>query len=458
MKNVLLPLVAISLLTASNAAGEGEKLLLSAKRAEGDLTRVQAKLEVRGELKFHVEGKPKTAELAAVGIANYYERMLAWGATVTDECRSARHYDVAEAHLTIDGKALPLRDLADEKRLIGARVADAQATLFMPHDLLSRDELDLLALPGDSLAVDRLLPDEAIAVGDSWKLPAKAIQLLCNLDGVDSVDVEGTLKEADDKQAKFELAGKVEGAIDGISTELELTAKYTLDRAAGRVSWLALSIKEKRGIGHVGPGIEATSRLQLSIDSLRESQHLADERLAELKFDGSAEQAMLLHKSAGGKFTLAHDRRWHVINDDQRVTVLRMIDRGELAAQVNLTPLAKQQPGKTMSLEAFKADVEKVLGKNLAGVSKASERINQHGYRVCRVEAVGKVNDLDIVWIYYHVADREGQGIALAFTVESRLVSQVAGADETIVDSLLFAEPIEKTADNSESAEKSVLK
>jgi hypothetical protein len=442
---------------AANSAFADDKQTFVVKHPADELTRITAKLEVRGDLKMKSAGKESTAPLTVVGKLRYDERVLAWGDSVTDESRSVRHYDEAEAHISIDGKSLPVRKLADEKRLIGQKIASVKATPFAPQDLLTRDDVELLTITGDSLAVDRLVPSDALAVGDTWKLPAKAVILLCNLDEADSVDVEGKLAHCTADEAKFEFQGKVEGAIDGISTELELNGKFFFDRRKSRVVWLALSVKEKREMGFVAPGVEATSRLQLQIEPLSESVDLATDRLATLPLEGNAGQLLLLHKPASGRFTVAHDRRWQVINDNEKVAVFRMMDRGELVAQANVSPAKKLPEGKSIALEAFQDDVRTILGKGFGSFVKASEGISQHGYRVLRVEAIGRVDDLEITWTYYHLTDRQGNALALSFTRESRLAEQFAEGDVAFIEGLQLVDAAASAAPAAESASRSIL-
>ena len=52
--------------------------------------------------------------------------------------------------------------LRDEHRLITAELRGPKLTLFSPDGPLSREELDLLDIFGDSLALEGLLPDEVL--------------------------------------------------------------------------------------------------------------------------------------------------------------------------------------------------------------------------------------------------------------------------------------------------------
>jgi hypothetical protein len=455
--------LAVCAVLAGYAVAE-EKVSLKPNRSVGDLTRVTAKLEVRGDLKSQSKGAETKTPLTVVGDLRYDERLLAWGREIIDESRAVRYFAQADAHIAVNGQALPDRTLDEGKRLVVAQVLRGRASLFAPRDMLTRDDLDLMTLPGNTLAVDRLLPDEAVAVGETWKPSADAVTLVCDLDEADSVEVEAKLTAMSDADARGEMAGTIEGRVDGVKTKVTLSAKFTFDRVRGRISWLAMSLNEERAAGSISPGVEATSRLQLRIDPLDESAPLAANQLAGVSLEAGPTSMMLFHRSAAGHFTLAHDRRWHVVTDIEHVTVMRMIEDGELIAQVNVTPLARQQSGKAITLEAFQADVGKVLGQSLAGIVKAGEKMSDQDYRVCRVEAMGKVNDLDIQWIYYHVTDKEGRGAAFAFTLDSKLAERFAGEEESLVASLQLLDPTTKATTDSvnepseESAQRSILR
>ena len=106
-------------LTANSLAwADADKISLSATRRAGELTRVTAKLEVRGDLKSTAKGEETKIPLTVVGDLKYDERLLAWGEKIADETRSVRYYAQADAHIAIDKQPLPEHQLAEEKRLI----------------------------------------------------------------------------------------------------------------------------------------------------------------------------------------------------------------------------------------------------------------------------------------------------------------------------------------------------
>jgi hypothetical protein len=73
------------------------------------------------------------------------------------------------------------------------------------------------------------------------------------------------LKEIQGNAAKIEFRGKVQAAVGGVSTELDVQGRCKFDLTQQRITWLALLIDEKRSIGHVSPGLDVVARLQMTI-------------------------------------------------------------------------------------------------------------------------------------------------------------------------------------------------
>jgi hypothetical protein len=121
-----------------------------------------------------------------------------------------------------------------------------------------------------------------------------------------------------------------------------------------------------------------------------------------------------------------------------------MVDRGELVAQCNISPLPKLE--KAIPLAEFQRDVQRTLGKNFGQFVNAGQTINESGYAVFRVVVHGDVGGLPIEWIYYLVQDRAGHRVSLAFTLEQSLSERFATTDKAMVAALALTEPPAPTA------------
>ena len=121
------------------------------------------------------------------------------------------------------------------------------------------------------------------------------------------------------------------------------------------------------------------------------------------------------------------------MNETADSLAMRLVDRGELVAQCNVTTLAPVKPGGQATLEKFQQDIERSLAKSFRRFLAASQSENDLGYTIYRVAAEGAVDELPIQWNYYLVADRQGRQTVFAFTLESDLVERLGAADAAVV-------------------------
>ena len=433
-------LVALAALAATAWAAtdvRAENYTFRSRRAAGTVDQVKTTLEVSGELVVNAGEKPNRLKTQVTANLGYAERSLA--AAGDGPLRAVRYYDDAAAKIQIEKEGFKPA-LSDPRRLIGVEVDGRATTLFSPSGPLTREELDLIDLQGSSLLFDRLLPDKPVAIGDKWQLSDDLLTNLLRLDTVGSTEVVATLTSVQNGGAIMELAGQISGAINGVSTEIELKGKYRFNQPAGRVDWAAFLIREKRSIGHVGPGLEVVARLQTLITPGASSDKLSDAALRGLPLEPKPELTQLVQKSADGQWQFTYDRRWYITTDTKEQLVMRMVDRGELVAQCNIASLAKVPQDKLATLPQFQQDIQKALGENFGRFIKAAQNNTESHYRVYRVEAQGEVEKLPIEWIYRLVADEQGRQVTLVFTVESELMDEFGQADEPLVQSLRFLE------------------
>lgn len=421
-------------LVSSDLRAEPQSLL--SRRQPGDTTRVELLLEVGGDLKISEQGQTKALKLSVVGKMSYDERIAPASAGASGFA-SARHYDTAEAVIKIDaGGSKPT--LRKDRRLVLVNRQSDETTLYSPEGALTREELDLLDVPGNSLMVDELLPEKPVSVGDRWNHAEALMAGLLGLEAVSKSEVVSELKEVNATSARIDMAGTVQGAIGGVATQVELKGRYKFDRHTGRVTWMALLVEEKRSIGHVGPGADIVARLQMTIAPIKATGPLADAAAAQLPWQARPEDSILEYTAANRPYRFLHDRRWHVTDDRSDTVALRLVDRGDLVAQCNVTQLPKGAPGKHPTLAAFQSDIQRSIGKEFGQFIGATESTHPAGHVIYRVIAQGEVAELPIEWHYYLVADANGNQVALVFTVEQSLVEKLADADQSIVSAVEF--------------------
>ncbi len=414
----------------------GEAIRLQTQCQRGDLCRVSVSLDVDGTLLLAAEGKRQKLPMKVAASFAYDEMRL-------DDCtsevnrHSARFYAAAEAEISID-KHPDKPALRDSRRLVLVNSAKDGVVISSASGPLTRDELDLIDLPANSLLVDALLPENAVEPGDTWKLDAPAAARLLGLDAAAHSDVVCTLAKPAEDNAVMTLKGQVDGAITGVATTIDLQGRAIFDLTRKRLVLIQLRIKEKRAAGFISPGIEAVTNLKMEIAPLAGSDHLSKEIVAGLPKNEDVQPPLAL-RAVAAPFQLTYDRRWHVTRDEPDLTVLRLLDRGELIAQCNISPLPKIPANAFLSLDQFQEEVQKALGKNFSRFEQASERRTAGGLRLLRVVAEGTASDLPIQWRYYLAIDSEGRRVAMTFTLEQNLLERFADADTPILESLEIA-------------------
>ena len=115
-----------------------------------------------------------------------------------------------------------------------------------------------------------------MTIGLEWSHDNSLMGLLTGLEVVTQSDVRSTCRQIEDQVAIVDLAGTVGGALDGVASDIALKAKYNIDLRKGRVTWLAMSLKETRAIGHAAPGFEVTARIRVAINDQPTCHELED--------------------------------------------------------------------------------------------------------------------------------------------------------------------------------------
>jgi hypothetical protein len=393
-------------------------------------------LEVGGELLVSKNRETDALPMSVAASFIYDEATEPVDSGTEGVYRSIRRYSKAEAVIKVKDQVTK-PSLRETRRDVVCDGSNGLA-LYSAGGPLTREELDLLEIPGNSLILDQLLPGKAVRPGDSWPVADELLKQLLTLDAVASSEVHGKVKEVKEEAVDCELSGTIEGAVDGASTELEISGGFRFDRKEGGINKVALLIKEKRSIGQVSPGLDVTAKLQLTLEPVAEKSVVAELPPADEWLALSQELLLLELASAEMGYRLLHDRNWYVVSEQPKVTVLRRLVDGDLIAQCNLSSLPRPKPVEAPTLAAFQANVEESLGEHLTGIVSASQAQNSRGDLVYKVVAAGQAQELPIQWRYHLAADTFGRQVALTFAVEEKLLATFGDSDEQLVAGLEF--------------------
>jgi len=445
-------------LLPNHAVVAAELQSLRPAKPDGTPIQVTAKLEVGGLLEMAADatadknsdtqadkspnssaGKnTQTVPMSVVAQFSYDEQRLDDGSGPAHRM-AVRYYDDAQAVIKIASKVTKPQ-LRDRRKLITVVANKDTAYLASPDGPLTRDELELIDIPANTLILDQLLPDSDVEIGHRWKPSADALARFLCLDSVGHTEVDCLLTSVKDNVAEITLDGTLGGAIDGVATEIELKAKLLFDIELQLPKTLLLAIKEQRGIGHVGPGLDVVAKLKLNIAPRPDSKLLTADVVKSAKLPESDTPPPLEYIAAEKGFRFTYDRRWHLTRDDPDLVVMRLIDRGDLVAQCNVSasPIDAKKP---LALAEFQTDVQQALGKLFGKFDRANESTTSSDVRILLSVVDGAAADLPIQWRYYLLHDQQGHGVTVVFTMEQPLVEQFHDQDTPIINSVEFVEP-----------------
>jgi hypothetical protein len=405
-------------------------------RWAGMAVRVTATFDVGGDLKLPSHAKTTTLPMSVVAKFDCFERQIDDG-SVESERRSIRYYSEAEAAIKVDKKA-SVSKLAADHRLIRAALSKNKSSLSAVNGCLTREERDLIDIPCSTLALGKLLAAQSAKTGDTRKPPESDLATLLGLDAVSRSDVEVTLSALNDEVGEVSITGALDGAVGGVATEIELKGKLHYDVVHRQPFALVLLIKEKRTAGNVAPGLDVVAKLDLRIAPVGEVPQLSDAALAGIDLVTVETDPPLAFRSSAGGFSFTYEPRWRTTQEDRDAVIMRLVDRGDLVAQCNVSLLPKLDANQPFTLDAFQKEVQQSLGKHFGQFLKVAERKTAADLRMLHVTAAGSASELPITWQYYLLIDETGRRAAISFTMEDTMAERFGAADTLIVDQFRF--------------------
>lgn len=461
----LLAAVVPAVATWAADASPASPVDLSPHVAPSDLAQVTLELAAGGTMRVRQDNgrSAKTQDLPMSAAATLrYDEHRYTPATGTRAMRSVRYYHEAEAVLKVEpGGKTP--KLSDGRRLIvvenpaGAHQSEQPgggSRLFIssPNGRLSREELDLVDVTSDSLAVDLLLPDKPVADGDTWANDAAAMACLLSLDSVAHCEVKSVLDKHNGDFALAKLAGSVVGVADGAATEIDLRGVYLFDRRLRRITRLNLAVKEDRSIGGATPGIDGVAKLRLNIKPIKSSEHLSAETLSALRAPAKRPSSLLELVAAEQGFRVIHDRGWFITSTERETTTLRRVAGGDLVAHCTITKLPAKSEGRQTTLEEFEHDIRYSLGKNFGQLVSSRQWTNAFKHRCLEVVARGTAEDVPVEWHNYLVFPESGHRVSVVVTIDGQMVQHLAAADRKLVNAIQLIPVASRVAEKAQGA------
>ncbi|MCU0711248.1 MAG: hypothetical protein MUC43_04255 [Pirellula sp.] len=295
-------------------------------------------------------------------------------------------------------------------------------------------EVNLIELPINCTFLDEIVTKKQVKVTEKWSLSDALTSRLLSLDAIRDGELVACLVDADSDVAQIELTGKINGVVAGIRTTIEVDGKAQLDRKAGEIIWFAANVEEEREISERAPGYKVLAQVQIrkkQIDALTsgESLETVSNRLPSID-SASIRQ----FQSDLGHFRFIADSKWVTFRDNGEEAIYRFIVDNARIAQCIVTNMVDFEPGRQLSMDGFVADVKTSLSGSSAIVRESSEKVTSAKMRAVRVESHGRVKDVDVIWIHYHISNDEGRRAVLAFMLNADDAEVFGAEDSQIVN------------------------
>lgn len=398
---------------------------------------VRSRLKVDGTiLTAGAEGKASSLKLSVDGKLTYLERRLPPGGRDAEALRAMRNYQLAEAEITVaDRKTINRLDknsqqIVAEGRREGVRV-------YSTAGPMTYENVELLRTPGDSLALLGLLPLQEIDASSNWTPPAWVLPCLAGVEAVSEVTANCKIEKLDSQFAIIAFEGRLSGAVHGAVTKITVTGKVAFDRTNKHIRQAVVEQEEERAIGAVSPGMKVKATVHVDRATVSGSNAFSDTALSKVPINTESQQLALWFDASWG-LRFAYDRNWHVFHQKDNVAVLRLMDAGSLVAQCNVSQMPTLVAGTVTSINQFQDDIRTSLGTSVKGFSEAASTKTASGITLYRVVVTGESQKVPMHWLYYLCISPDGRQTAFVFSVESRLVDQLATRDREMVESVIF--------------------
>src|SRR5262249_33998044 len=130
---------------------------------------------------------------------------------------------------------------------------------------------------------------------------------------------------------------------------------------------------------------------------------------------------------------------WQIRSQTDNLGVLRLLDRGELVAQLNVTPWESAKAGEHIRPEELRRHVEQTKDFTVDEFLQTGEVPSQGKNWVYRMSVVGQARGIRTMQNYFAIASPTGEQVILTFTTEVAQASKLGERDLEIVGTLGFS-------------------
>jgi hypothetical protein len=408
-----------------------DKVLLKNEQKVGDGWHVALDMKLTGKIKLRDAEKVVALDLKATAQHDFEERVL----TVSDGKPTSvgRFYNTAKADITLQDKTIN-KTLRTDRRFQTALVSsDSPTVTYSPVGPLTDEELELTGEHLDVLAIHGLLPNKEVTVGDKWEVPFSVAQALAGVDAVIKSKLECKFEKIERNHAIITLTGDIEGISKGSTLKATMAAGLVYSLEAKHFTGCTWRYRENKEQGPLNPAAEIESEISATWKHGLALTEVTDGKASTIPATPPPALLMLEFRDAASRFAFNYERNWGVVSKTEKQAVLRLLDRGELIAQMNLTPYQQVKPGEHATLDEVEKLVGQAPGYKLDKVLEKTTVEASPGFWIGKVSTTGEASELPMQQIVYAIAGPRGDQVLLSFTVETEQAAKLAGKDLSLV-------------------------
>lgn len=418
-------------LCLSSISAAQDKALLKNEHKVGDGWHVALDMKLTGKIKLRDAEKVVALDLKAEAKHDFEERVL----TVTEGKPTSvgRFYNTAKADITLQDKTIN-KTLRTDRRFQTALVSSDSPTItYSPVGPLTDEELELTGEHLDVLAIHGLLPNKEVSVGDKWEVPFNVAQALAGVDAVIKSKLECKFEKIERNHAIITLTGDIEGINKGSTLKATMAAGLVYSLEGKHFTGCTWRYRENKEQGPLNPAAEIESEISATWKHGLALTEVTDGKASTIPATPPPALLMLEFRDAASRFAFNYERNWGVVSKTEKQAVLRLLDRGELIAQMNLTPYQQVKPGEHATLDEIEKLVSQAPGYKLDKVLEKTTVEASPGFWIGKVSTTGEASDLPMQQIVYAIAGPRGDQVLLSFTVETEQATKLAGKDLSLV-------------------------
>ncbi len=380
---------------------------------------IDTSMRLDGNFRVRQDGKVVEQPMVMEARHEYVEKILKITDGVVD--RSVRLYQTAWAQAK-GGARLAFRP---NRTFMVVQRSNGQTVAYCPDGILTNDELKLTE-HFNSMALSGLLPGKQVSVGDSWPVPRAAAQSLFAVEGLVDNDLSCKLESVKDNLAQIRVAGSVNGIDLGAEVKINIQEAWcTFDVRQKRIVALDWKQNDQRESGPVSPALSAT----VSIDVRRSVATDPPRELGDLIVSGKVPQGavpandlQIAYAIPDRRFEIQCSRDWIMTAQSREHSVWRLMNRGDLVAQVTVTPWKKLPAGSMVSAKDFLEVVRDTANWKETATTPDTPQTSElkdlpAGNRALCHAAPGKLDGIDVMQYFYVLAGSNGDHVLVTFTL-----------------------------------------